>query len=200
MALNDTFRVTANFQSGAGDIRQWVWHYTQQDAGDVTLADLVAAIIVILQAIWALLGPSVDDETEGVTLDLAVRDPATGLFDTVANGDISTLVGSAANSSMAANVSPYCTMFTAKARSRGKKKMFDVDRSLVTDSIVAGALVANLLLAAAEWNNILTVDSIRFRPGNYNYLSDTFTIWNPTPVGAGLIAGSEYQRLPGRGA
>lgn len=200
MALDDIYRVTANYESGGGDLRQWVWHYTQQDAGVTDIADLIAAIIVILQAIWDFLKSDIDSGTSGVTLDLAVRDPITGLFDTIGSGDITTMVGTALANATAGNVSPYCTMYTAKARSRGKKFMFDVEGTSVTDSVVAGALIANLLLAAAEWNNIITVNGIRYRPCNYNALKDEVNLWNPTPVGAGLFSGSQYRRLPGRGA
>lgn len=200
MAQDNIFRVTATFQSPWSDIAQWVWHYKQIDPGGTLTLQLINAILAILQAVWGHIDSQIDQDWSGQTLDLALWDDNLKQFDTIRSVGIASLVGGAAGDGEPGNVSPFITFFTNKARSKGKKKLFGLVDSLVTNGALDASLVASMLLAASDWASDVTYSSIVHRPGNFNRATETFTEWSDTDWSVGAFTGSQYSRLPGRGA
>jgi hypothetical protein len=200
MAQGDIFRVTANFSGPQGQLRQWVWHYIQESAGSPSLADVIDAVITILAAVWALIDAYIDTDSVGETLELALWDAGLQQFDTVIVDDIDTLVGDGDDLGSPGNVAPYITFFTSLARSRGKKFLFDIGRVNQVDGLLDGAMLANMILAGDQWNNAFNIDGVVFRPGNFNRPTEDFRSWQTNAVGVGAFTGSQYRRLPGRGA
>lgn len=200
MAVNDVYRVTANFQGWDGQLLQWVWHYIQTEAGTAATTAILNTIRTVLEAVWADLDAWINSQVIGQTLDLATFDPMLGQWNTVDNVTIAHLVGGTLNPGASFNVAPYVTFFTDLARSRGKKFIFGVTENGLTSGAVEALLLADLATAAAAWVQDIIPNQITMAPGNFNTTTQAFHQWDKATVGVGSYTGSQYRRLPGRGA
>lgn len=199
MAVNDILRATATFSGPNGNTRQWVWHYRQNAEGDPDLADVIAAILTLLQAIWAFIKTHTDNGVQGESLDLALYDQALDQWDTLQTTSLIGLTGDVAGNGMPGNVSPFITFFTPVGRSRGKKFLFDISTGDITDGALAATFIADMVDAGELWSDTVTVDTIPFKPGNFNQEQGIFRGWFNDQIAVGLFSGSQYRRLPGRG-
>lgn len=200
MALNDVVRVTASYSGVGGNLRQFVWHYLQAVAGDPGWSDVLDAILAVLVNAWSNIDQHISDAVEGTVIDLALWDDVAEEWNTLATADASAMVGTNAGSAMPGNVSPYVTFYTQKARSRGKKFLFDVAETVEDDGLVSGAVILDMAAFAGILNNNVPVSGVTYSPCNYNYLTGEVNNWSNTVVGTSIFSGSQYKRLAGRGA
>jgi hypothetical protein len=199
MAVNDVWKATASFTGPQGQTYQWVWHYIQTAGGAVLTTALIDAIEAMLVDAWGEIEDFVSTLVVGDTLDLAKYDPGSGEFDTVRTNDISALAGAGAADSAPSNVAPFVTFFTAVGRSRGKKFLFGILESALTNGQISVGLLAAMALFGAFFNNDVAQGANDFSPGNFNLAEELFRTWLSTELGVGIFSGSQYRRLPGRG-
>lgn len=200
MAIDDIYRVTANFTGYNAQLINWVWHYKQVDVGSPPVNTILSNIVTALTTNWDDIKSFLVPEVDGDTCDLALWDAALNRFDTIATQDISALTGTAAADGLPLNSSPYVTFFTDIGRSRGKKKIFGVAETAVTRGALDVGILAALALFAAGFDDDVSAAGVIYRPGNFNRVTETFIEWDQATVGVGAFAGSQYSRLPGRGA
>ena len=199
MALNDVIRITATFLGIASNVRQLVWHYRQTLGSDPDYDLLVDDIESVFETNWADIEGYVNSAVTGVDLALATYDAVSGAFDTIRTADISDIGGLGNGDTMPGNVTPYVTFPTNVGRSTGKKFLFDVVETHITNSIPSAAFLADMALFAAGYNDSVTDGSTTWRPCNLNAATGVSRLWRQDVVGVGAIAGSQYRRILGIG-
>lgn len=200
MALQDKIRITASFSGVGGELRQFVWHYIQAVAGDPGWTDVLSGIVTILASAWAEVAGQVSDQVAGTECALALWDDGLGEWNTVATESIASIVGTSALDAFPGNVACYVTFFTQKARSRGKKFLFDLAENTVDFGLVDTGLIVDLAGFGGVLNNNAVVGGVVYTPGNFNTLKDEFNTWSNVEIGTSIFSGSQYRRLIGRGA
>ncbi len=199
MALDQVFRLTAQFTMPESTIQQWVWHIIQTTVGDVALTNLIDAAEVVLADAWAEIEDQHTDGMVGDTLELAVYDDVLNEFNTVRSNDISALVGTDAVTDMLPHQDAGLVLFfTSVGRSLGKKFISGMVETTQADSIVAAAAIVKLILFAAEFKTIITAAGNDYAPGNFNLVSEVFRQWGST-VSVGALISSQDKRKPGIG-
>lgn len=197
--MNTVYRVTANFLLPWGDTAKWVWHYQSSVASGNLNVQLIDAILALLIIIWDYLKSRIDSDVQGTELELAVYDAVDNEFNTILTRSLASLVGEAVGDGEPGNVSPFMTFPTSLAKSRGKKKLFSIVDSDITNGALSAALVAAMVLAGTAWSTTVTTTNAEYFPGNFNRPSVTFRPWDNSTVSVGAFSGSQYSRLPGRG-
>ncbi len=197
--VGDIFRVIATFAGIQSSLRQWVWHYRQQTGGSIDEAAFVVAIIDMLTDAWDNLAAHIVDHVTGVDLQIQLWDPVEEEFNTVETGDITALVGDSTSAGAPGNAAPFVTFPTNVGRSTGKKFLFDVLAANVGDGLCTAALLADMALYAANFNDTIIEGGNTFRPTNFTPATGANRLWLQTTVGVGLVSGSQYRRLLGRG-
>lgn len=200
MSINDVYRSVATFTGRDAQVLQWVWHYVQTLTGLPSDSLLNTAIATNLTTAWLTVDQHVDDQVVGNNLELLKWDSVLNQFNGVASNDISALVGTSAVEAMPMNVAPYVTFFTALPRSRGKKFFFGVDEATVANGLLSAAFLTSIALFAAQFDATILEGAITFNPGNFNVPTEVFRQWTQATTGLGIFSGSQYRRLPGRGA
>ncbi len=200
MATNDIYRCVATWTGSLGQVFQWVWHYHQITAGTPDDSLLAAAIAANLALAWADIDNEVVDTVLGDQLEILLWDGVLNEFNGVGTADISALDGLSIADEFPSNVAPYVTFHTSKPKSRGKKFLFGIDEGAVDDGAPIAGMVVIMATFAAKFDAPITEGVIAFRPGNFNVLTETFLEWDQTTIGIGAFTGSQYRRLPGRGA
>lgn len=200
MAINDVYRAVATFTLIDAQIAQWVWHYVQTLSGTPDHALLVAAVKTAFTAAFTDIDDHIDNGVIGNTLEMLLWDSVLNQFDGVASIDISAAVGLNVGDSLPQNVAPFVGFHTALPRSRGKKFIFGWAEGAQSDGQISALPLADLATFAAAFDNTVTAGGITFNPGNFNLPTEVFRQWTQTTISVGLFSGSQYRRLPGRGA
>lgn len=199
MALDDVFRLTAQFNMPEGTIQQLVWHYIQTTVGAASNQAFLDAVETMLTAAWADIEDSIADTVVGDTLALALYDPVGGEFGTRLTNDISALVGTNAVHDMLPHQDAAVVLFyTQVAKSIGKKFISGLVEDIQADSVIDAGIIVDLLLFAAEMQDDLVGGPNTYSPGNFNLLAAIFRPWSDT-VGVNVLLGSMDSRRPGIG-
>jgi hypothetical protein len=200
MAIGDVARVVATFTGTDTQLVQWVWHYVVTAGGTQVWDAIADAIVAQLATAFDEIDLMVENGYTGNTLEVLLYDSGANEFNGVALKDISTIDGGADADALPANVAPYVTFFTDIPKSRGKKFIFGWIETQIADGVVSAAGLAALALFAAHFNNVVTDGSSSLAPGNFNAELQRFLTWSASEIGVGVFSGSQYRRLPGRGA
>jgi hypothetical protein len=161
---------------------------------------LADAVVAMLGSAFDEIDLMVENGYVGNTLEVLLHDSGADEFNGVAIKDISAIVGGADADAFPANVAPYVTFFTDIPKSRGKKFIFGWIETQLADGVVSAAGLAALALFGAIFNNTVTDGSSTLAPGNFNAELVRFLTWSASEIGIGAFSGSQYRRLPGRGA
>lgn len=197
--IGDVIRITASFLSSTDELRQWVYHYVQTVGGTSVYLDLLTAVLDRLQTAWFLIDQTVELNTQGSTIALALYDSVLNQWDTLATLPSTGLVGTTLSTEAPGNVAPYVTFFTNIGRSSGHKKFFDNAENLFDGDVLVAGFITDLAAFAAVLDNALTESGNTWKPGNFTQATQTFTQWLGSSIGVGAVTGSEYRRLTGRG-
>ncbi len=200
MAINDVFRSVATFLGPELQTVQWVWHYRQATGGVSDHAALNVQIEITLAAAFDDVKAHIIDNMVGNTLELLLFDPVLNEFNGVDSMSISSIVGTSIDDGYPMNVSPFVTFHTALPKSRGKKFLFGFDEDSAKDGALTVAALADLATFAARFD-FRPIEGVNtYNPGNFDPITEVFRDWTGLTVGVGLFTGSQYRRLPGRGA
>lgn len=178
---------------------QWVWHYEQQDSGEVDPQDLADNVRSQVGQAMNEIEDYVIDTVVGDTLQIALWDTVLKQFDTLATSDLSGADGANAVDEMLPHQDAgVAKFFTAVGRSIGKKFIFGLVETAQSESVLIGAVVTAIAAFAAIFIAARSVDAINFFPGNFNITTEVFRVWTGT-VEANALGGSQIRRRPGIG-
>lgn len=199
MAQDDIFKATATFTMPGSTVAQWVWHYEQQDSGEVDPQDLADNVRSQVGQAMNEIEDYVIDTVVGDTLQIALWDTVLKQFDTLATSDLSGADGANAVDEMLPHQDAgVAKFFTAVGRSIGKKFIFGLVETAQSESVLIGAVVTAIAAFAAIFIAARSVDAINFFPGNFNITTEVFRVWTGT-VEANALGGSQIRRRPGIG-
>lgn len=199
MALDDVYRVTAQFNMPEGTIQQFVWHYLQTTVGAALNQQVLDAIETQFAAAWADIEDSMYIDVVGDTLALALYDSVADEFNTLLTNDISALAGTDATNEMLPHQDAAVVLFfTTFAKSLGKKFLSGLVETMQDGSVLTAAVIVDLLLFAAELHDDVTGGGNDYSPGNFAQAIQTFREWTQT-VSVKVLIGSMDSRRPGIG-
>lgn len=198
MALNDIFRVTAQFLMPESTIAQWVWHLQQTTAGGSLNQQLLDAIEANLATAFLNIDQHIDPGVIGDTLELALYNAVSGEFDTILSNAIGTIAGNGTAEMLPHQEAAVVKFFTSVGRSLGKKFIFGLDESTQDNSILLASVVSDLALFAADFDDTIVAGGNNYSAGNFNLLSEVFRPWTQT-VQANVTLGTQDRRRPGIG-
>lgn len=199
MAVGDVYRTTAQFQSTAGDIFQWVWHYVQDNGGEIAADVIGAAVTAQLETAWANIESDINTVVSGQTLEVAKYDSGNDQFDTLHTEALpATMDGANAGELMPFQEAVVVKFFTALGRSIGKKYLFGFVADSVNSQNVEATFLTDAVFFALDLQDTVVAGGADFSPGNFNQPTQTFRPWTGT-VEVNTLLGTQDRRRRGVG-
>lgn len=198
--IGDIYRVVTTFTGDQGQAWQWVWHLYQLTGTGDTPDDLLDEIVSSFDAAWEAIDQDVASDVTGDSFELLLWDAVAKEFNGVASAANPYDGSNLTSENFPANVAPYVTMPTNRARNKAKKFLFGITVSNVIDGALTAGFVAAVSAFADAFTDAVNTSNAQYRLTTFNPVTEDFHLVKLVDWVVGAFSGSQYRRLPGRGA